>query len=124
MVPGCDFTPPRSRGLPMTAAARFVVAISIATFAVGLGVSPAWAQQAKAKKQGEAKPPPDLTNVSYGPHERNVMDVWKAKSDRPTPLLVFIHGGGFRGGSKEAVQAYLLTGCLASGISVVSINYR
>src|SRR5438874_11233473 len=80
--------------------------------------------QAKAKQKGEAKPPPDMANVAYGPHERNVMDVWKAKSEQPTPLLVFIHGGGFRGGSKEAVQPYLLNGCLASGISVVAINYR
>jgi acetyl esterase len=82
------------------------------------------AQGAKANSKGEAKPPPDLANVAYGLHERNVMDVWKSKSDRPTPLLVFIHGGGFRGGSKEALQPYLLNGCLANGISVVAINYR
>jgi acetyl esterase len=79
--------------------------------------------QAKREK-GEAKPQPDLGNVAYGPHQRNVMDVWKAKSDQPAPLLVYIHGGGFRGGNKEALPAYLLNGCLASGISVVSINYR
>ncbi len=88
-----------------------------------LFASPALAQ-GKAKQKGETKPPPDLANVSYGPHERNVMDVWKAKSAQPTPLLVFIHGGGFRGGSKEALAPYLLNGCLASGISVAAINYR
>jgi len=97
----------------------FLVAVLVVTTAGELA-----AQQAKAKKAAEAKPPPDLANVSYGPHERNVMDVWKARSDRPTPLLVFIHGGGFQGGGKEAVQAYLLNGCLANGISVASINYR
>jgi hypothetical protein len=80
--------------------------------------------QAKGKQKGEVKPPPDIANVSYGPHERNVMDVWKAKSDEPTPLLVFIHGGGFQGGSKEALQAYLLSGCLENGICVAAINYR
>jgi len=95
--------------------AAFAMLVVVLTTASG-------AQQPKAK--GEAKPPPDLANVAYGPHERNVMDVWKAKSDRPTPLLVFIHGGGFRGGSKEALPAYLLNGCLANGISVVAINYR
>jgi acetyl esterase len=88
----------------------------------GLIALPAGAQERKAK--GAAKPAPDLADVAYGPHERNVMDVWKAKSDHPTPLLVFIHGGGFRGGSKEALQPALLKGCLEAGISVASINYR
>jgi acetyl esterase/lipase len=37
---------------------------------------------------------------------------------------VFIHGGGFRGGSKEALSPQLLDGCLKAGISVASINYR
>jgi hypothetical protein len=30
---------------------------------------------------------PDAANVAYGPHERNVLDLWKAKSDRPAPLV-------------------------------------
>ena len=80
------------------------------------------AQQDKGKPKAELKPAPDLVDVSYGPHERNVMDVWKAKSAGPAPLLVFIHGGGFRGGSKDAVQPYLLNGCLANGVSVVAIS--
>jgi acetyl esterase/lipase len=51
------------------------------------------------------------------------MDVWIAKSDKPTPVLVSIHGGGFRGGNKT-VSADLLRQCLDSGISVVAITYR
>ncbi len=43
-----------------------------------------------------AKPRPDEENVKYGPHERNVLDLWMAKSDKPAPLVLFIHGGGFR----------------------------
>jgi acetyl esterase len=66
---------------------------------------------------------PTHADVKYGPHERNVMDVWLAKSDKPTPLLVSIHGGGFRGGNKS-VNAGLLRQCLDSGISVVAITYR
>jgi len=52
-----------------------------------------------------------------------VMDVWLAKSDKPTPVLVSIHGGGFRGGNKS-VSGALLKQCLDSGISVVAITYR
>lgn len=62
-------------------------------------------------------------DVAYGPHERNVMDVWLAESDRPTPVLLSIHGGGFRGGDKS-VSGNLREECLRSGISVVAITYR
>jgi acetyl esterase/lipase len=90
--------------------------------AASLAAGALHAQQPK-KKQPE-KPAPDVANVAYGSHERHVLDLWKAKSERPTPLLVFIHGGGFRGGSKEALSPQLLDGCLKAGISVASINYR
>jgi BD-FAE len=66
---------------------------------------------------------PSHANVKYGRHERNVMDVWLAKSDKPTPVLVSIHGGGFRSG-KKGVAGGLLSECLKSGISVVAITYR
>lgn len=70
------------------------------------------------------KPAPELKNEKYGPHERNVLDLWKTKSDAPTPLVIFIHGGGFRAGSKEGVSAGVIRGCMAAGISVAAINYR
>jgi acetyl esterase/lipase len=66
--------------------------------------------------------PQTLTNVAYGSHPRQVLDFWKAKSDNLTPLVFFIHGGGWRGGNKGRitdVETYL-----NAGISVVSINYR
>ena len=57
-------------------------------------------------------------------YERNVLDLWKAKSDRPTPLVIYIHGGGFRSGDKSSVDARLLDRCLDAGISVAALNYR
>lgn len=70
------------------------------------------------------KPPrtPTAANVAYGPHERQVLDFYKAESDRPTPVLFFIHGGGWVTGDKANPAE--LSACLAAGISVVSINYR
>lgn len=88
---------------------------------LALSAAPA-AAQPKGRKSGE-KPTPDLA-ARYGPHERNVLDLWKAKSDKPTPLVVYIHGGGFRAGSKETLSPALLDGLLAKGISVMAINYR
>jgi acetyl esterase/lipase len=70
-------------------------------------------------------PPPSHENVAYGPHERNVLDIWLAKSDKPTPLVIFMHGGGFRRGDKEGVRGRpVIQQCLDAGVSFASINYR
>jgi acetyl esterase/lipase len=74
------------------------------------------------------KPPPAHRNVRYGPHERNVLDVWRAKpkagATGGTPIVVFFHGGGFRQGDKASVPAWLVVKCLTVGIAVASANYR
>lgn len=67
-------------------------------------------------------PTPTLANVPYGTHERQVLDFYKTGSDKPTPLLFFIHGGGWMNGDKKNPD--FLDQCLQSGISLVSINYR
>jgi acetyl esterase/lipase len=81
----------------------------------------------RGRRAGTPRPAsngPTHANVAYGPHERNVLDLWLAKSDRPTPLAVFIHGGGFIGGSKEQINASELNELLDAGISVAALNYR
>ena len=87
---------------------------------------PADAGKAKAdgakKTAAVAQPKPTAANVPYGKHERQVLDFWKAESATPTPLLFFIHGGGWQAGDKNrtgGIEKYL-----AAGISVVAINYR
>ncbi len=74
----------------------------------------------------ETKIRPTLSNIKYGPHDRNVLDLWQAKSRRPTPLLVCIHGGGFMDGDKTGFHSELelLQPMLQAGISVAAINYR
>jgi len=67
---------------------------------------------------------PTQTDVRYGPHERNVLDFYQARSDKPVPLALYIHGGGFRGGSKKSGNQGTLQELLAAGISVVAIEYR
>jgi acetyl esterase/lipase len=68
--------------------------------------------------------PPTYANVSYGPDESNVLDFWKAPKGAPNPLLVMIHGGGFRQGSKSQISPQLIKACHDAGISVASIEYR
>jgi acetyl esterase/lipase len=80
-------------------------------------VNAADAPAAKKKPRG-----PTLANVAYGTHERQVLDFYKAESDKPTPVVFFIHGGGWLNGDKSGFNG---TGVyLAEGISVVAINYR
>ncbi|MGE9295470.1 MAG: GDSL-type esterase/lipase family protein [Puniceicoccales bacterium] len=65
---------------------------------------------------------PHFENVPYGPHERNVMDVWLADSVPPTPCVIFIHGGGWLNGDKTNGANPIPY--LEAGISYVAINYR
>lgn len=53
------------------------------------------------------------------------MDFWRAESETPTSLVFVIHGGGWKGGSKELIHKFVDTrSLLKAGISVASINYR
>lgn len=81
-------------------------------------------EEARAFRAANPVVTPTKSNVSYGPHERNVLDFYQADSDKPTPVIVFIHGGGFVGGDKKGVDPGILLGAKAAGISVASINYR
>ena len=72
----------------------------------------------------KAKKKPSFANVKYGEHERHVFDIWLTDTDEPAPLVVYIHGGGFKAGSKEKLKSDELHQLLKAGISVASINYR
>jgi hypothetical protein len=70
--------------------------------------------------------PPTHADVPYGPHERNVLDFWGAEpvpGGAPPPLVVWVHGGGFRGGDKRSVAAFL-DDWRAAGLAVAAIHYR
>ena len=80
------------------------------------------AQTAAPKPAAKPRRAPTVANVAYGSHERQVLDFYKAESAKPTPLLFFIHGGGWVAGDKANPGE--LEACIKAGISVVSINYR
>ena len=67
-------------------------------------------------------------DVVYGKTYPEVqrLDAYLVKSAQPTPVLIEIHGGGWRRGSKSqfVYQGNLIEAVLAAGISVVSIDYR
>jgi acetyl esterase/lipase len=90
---------------------KFVLA-----FTVTLAASPLVAADADSL-------PPTYANVSYGPHQRNVLDFWKAEGSGPRPLLIAIHGGGWVAGDKTQKPA-TVRHWLKKGISYAAINYR
>ncbi|MEM1327975.1 MAG: alpha/beta hydrolase [Bacteroidota bacterium] len=67
-------------------------------------------------------------NISYDLHERNTFDLITPKSDTPTPLIVYIHGGGFTRGDKKAAYNKKVTEeirtFVQNGIAFATINYR
>ncbi len=85
--------------------------------------APAAKAKAKAKSEAEILPP-TMADVAYGKHPKQVLHFWKAESAEPTPLLFFIHGGGWQGGNRTSGLAGMLPEFLKNGISVVSVEYR
>src|SRR5205809_1482102 len=90
---------------------------------VGLFAPALWAQQAK-KPAPPPPPTPTAANLAYGSHERQVLDFWQAKADQPTPLVLYIHGGGWQNGDKKGLAGAAIKQYLDAGISVAAINYR
>ncbi|MBL9116286.1 MAG: alpha/beta hydrolase [Verrucomicrobiaceae bacterium] len=105
--------------------------IAVASSLTGFAQTKAPNTKKPAAKKVPAKPqkkapapimPPTAADVPYGSHPKQVVDFYQAKSDKPTPCMLFIHGGGWMGGNKWSVSG--LKECLAAGISVVSVEYR
>ncbi len=80
----------------------------------------------------KVSPPPagfralrDLDYVGSG-NQRQMLDLYlpEAKSEKPHPLVVYIHGGGWEAGSKD--EADVLVGLIKGGTPYAgaSINYR
>lgn len=78
---------------------------------------------------------PTHARVSYGEDPAQFVDVYLAKSDKPTPVIIYIHGGAWIGGSAGGITRTDVFGAhnklgegvravLEQGISVVSVEYR
>lgn len=73
-------------------------------------------------------------DVPYGSdHRYHQLDAYLQTGDKPAAVLIEIHGGGFRRGSKSQGDSGgdrffdrqgIVARCLRAGISVVSIDYR
>lgn len=85
--------------------------------------------QETAKKTAVKQPPARLTptfaDFAYGSDsDRQKFDFWQAKSEKPTPVVLLIHGGGWMRGDKSGYGTTAIQPYLNAGISVAALNYR
>ncbi len=80
------------------------------------------AKQTLAKEP--SLPNPTHYDVAYGAHPKQILHFWKAESKTPTPVLFFIHGGGWQNGGRLNGLSNMLPVMLEKGVSVVSVEYR
>ena len=66
-------------------------------------------------------------NISYGPDKKNTLDLWIADSKSNSPFVIYIHGGGFGAGSKNAAYRKnnfkRVKKLLKNNISFATIDY-
>jgi acetyl esterase/lipase len=58
---------------------------------------------ANAQTQAATQRVPTGADVAYGTHKRQTLDFYQAKSEKPTPLVFHVHGGGWVWGDKKKV---------------------
>lgn len=67
-----------------------------------------------------------VEDVRYGERERNLFDIYLPGCDAPTPLVIYIHGGGFTGGDKSGTHnthAGAIRQFLEACVAFATINY-
>jgi arylformamidase len=78
--------------------------------------------------QGRAQvtPAPGKQTLAYGSDALQQLDYWPAQSgNKRAPLVLFVHGGGWKRGSKDTAMGNALPGHLRDqGYAFASINYR
>jgi len=98
-------------GLMATALVTLISAVSCAPVKILNTITPSGSFE-KAK------------NISYGPLDRQKLDIYRAEKPRAaSPVLVFIHGGSWTDGSKD-IYKFLAQGFTSEGFDVVVPNYR
>jgi len=124
---------PVERGLPVATVARAGMppAIAAGLKALGTNIDGDVQQKTRALYAGAPRVYSEdqikvRKDLAYGPHERHRLDVYTGVSRRwpaPLPVVVFVHGGGFTGGSKDT-NAHVGEFFGTLGLVGVVINYR
>lgn len=101
-----------------------VVVIVVSMCALGRDAQRNRRTESRQRAQKEQRIRPTHPDEKYGPHEKQAFDLYLVESEKPTPLFIWIHGGGFRGGDKRGVNATMLKRFAQHGVSFASMNYK
>lgn len=85
------------------------------------------AERIAARSQASSAPAAAAPQtLSYGSNPLQVLDFYRAQGTaKPAPLVLFVHGGGWKRGSKDnAAGGWKQVHYPASGYAYASINYR
>lgn len=85
------------------------------------------AKRMEKRAEGDAKRKraPEAQTLSYGSDPAQVLDLWVPKGAKAAPLVLYVHGGGWKRGSKDTAMGNALPGHLVGqGYAFASINYR
>jgi acetyl esterase/lipase len=122
--------------------ARSVRARGVLRHALDEGLGPNWRDRAEAASAWRGRlpwlrilvlPVPLLPSgvwsrrrLRYGPHRRHRLDVYGGRQGAPgpRPVLIHLHGGGFRSGRKSVYARPLLHAFARHGWICVSASYR
>jgi acetyl esterase/lipase len=93
--------------------------IAVAVGMLALAATSSWAQELV----------PSYQNLAYGENERQVLDVWLPAvptTSTACPCVIYIHGGGFTSGNKNAGgnQRSMILNCRERGWAYAALNYR
>jgi acetyl esterase/lipase len=102
--------------------------LGAAPAALGQTTSPAGAVEtstAPVSPTGSPVTGAPVTGVAYGPSPEQVLDVHlPVGRGGPFPVIVYVHSGGWIGGSRSVIPDFILQQMDRAGIAVVSIDYR
>lgn len=109
------------------AAALVILGAGLAEARPGERLRERIAKRLEQRAEGSAKREraPGAQTFSYDSDPLQVMDFWAPAGAKNAPLVLYVHGGGWKRGSKDTAMGNALPGHLRDqGYAFASINYR
>lgn len=109
------------------AAALVILGAGLAEARPGERLRERIAKRMEQRAEGSAKREraPGAQTFAYGSDPLQVMDFWAPAGAKNAPLVLYVHGGGWKRGSKDTAMGNALPGHLRDqGYAFASINYR